>query len=181
MQSDQYLLVLSMKSEDEWSVEDEFFEQLINLSSRNYSSVTYHQSDFTHLVLSYILNKNGELDAMDRNFTYKVIKLSNIENVFEINPELDSIFRKSILEFEPPVYSSCHYLVEENGVLKFHQVSRCNLDDEITDDDHLDSSGEINLRPTMFYNHFYGKPYTDEQVVEITKMMLVLDSPMGAV
>ena len=175
MHRDQYLIIFTGKRDDDWLVEDEFYSLLKdNQSALNISNPIHHFSDLTHLTISYACFKSGVLEELNHNFTYKVIKICLPDGEWKVNEDLDCLFRELISDFDEPINSVLYYMIERNGKAGFHGVSRSKYHDKITDDDPLDDIDSVIKRnPAIFYNHFSGKPYTDDQLSEIAKMILV--------
>jgi len=175
MHREQYLIIFTGKRDDDWLVEDEFYSILKdNQSALNISNPIHHFSDLTHLAISYACFKSGVLEALNHNFTYKVIKICLPSGEWKVNEELDILFEDVLSEFDEPINSSLYYLIENKGKAGFHRVGQSKYDGKIRDDDPLgDIDRVIKRNPSLFYNHFSGKPYTDDQLSEIAKMILV--------
>ena len=169
-----YIVIVTGKINDgEW-VEDAFLEAILdNQELIGFSNVEEYKSDLTHLAISYVLQRQDMLDTLSNKFTYKVFRLTFLAKVLKINPDLDGLFRDCVFSFSEPINSTLFYLIEEDGELDFHKVSNGYFDAERVEDDHLEMRGGID-DPDMFYRHFYGMEYTDEQIAAISKMMLVV-------
>ncbi|MDC7246842.1 MAG: hypothetical protein PQJ35_00720 [Sphaerochaetaceae bacterium] len=174
MGREQYLIIFTGKNWSDELVEDVFFDKLTSLqSSFNYKSVSRHQSDLVDLTFNYYLQINNMTHLLDGRTTWAVIKIMLPSNTMMVNKRLDRLFRECVSEFDDPIYSTCYYFIERNGRAGFHRVSRAYYDGEYIDDDHLDMDGFVAGHPSLFFNHFYSLPYTDEQNAEIAKRMLV--------
>lgn len=167
------IIVTGKRDDGEW-VEDTFRDVLIdNKSSLGFTNIEEVTSDLIHLAISYELQRQDMLDTLGNRFTYKVFKLTFPEETFEINYELDELFRSCVFSFSEPINSTLFYLIKRDGEIDFHKVSNGVIHEERIVDDHLEVRGVMD-DPDLFYRHFYGMDYTKAQIVEITKMMLVV-------
>lgn len=168
-----FLIILSGKNDDGYSVKDRFIEILQdNQELIGFTDVEEFDSDLTTLAVKYLFTNTNIIDDLGSRFQYCVLKLSGVENYFNINEELDSLFRDSVISFEGTILATLNYLIKGD---KFHKVSNGRLRGEVLVDDHIETRDSLD-DTDMFYRHFYrDSKYTDKQIALISKMMLVTE------
>lgn len=169
-----YLIIISGKLDEDYPVHDRFKDILLdNQSSLNFKKVEEFYSDLTELSINYLFTNLGLREFLGNRFKYAVLLLSDVDNPFSIDEEMDTLFRESVFSFEGMIMATMFYLIEEDGEYRFHKVTNGRVNEEEIED-HLNTNDTFN-DANLFYQHFYNNSEykDDKQIAMISKMMLV--------
>jgi len=178
MEYEKFIIVLTGQ-QSYWS--RDFFEVLLDtLESRKkqygINSITEYISFLTKLCFTYGLQKEDMEKKIGSSINFRVLRLTQDENPFLVNPELDEIIKDCTSGIDGFALTQGFYLIEDETGLLFHRFSRCINDGVTTDDDYLDFQGLFTDNSGCFYQHFYGcEEYSQEDTAFIAKMLLTVD------